>query len=594
MKGLLYLFCVLTVMLTGCSGRPEDPRLLDIAGKVSDSPEEMLARLDSIDVGSMKESDRWFHALMRIKAQDKAYVRHTSDSVILGVMDYYSGHRRSGLYPEALYYGGRVYSDLGDAPNALRYFQDALDAIPEGEDNGFRATVLSQTGFLLNSLRLHSEAVRYLREAIALSKMSSDTLKKMRNLQLLGAIYMHLKDSYRSDSCFMEARSLGLAISHPDTIIHDMYFAVNELNRGNVEGALGRIRPVLTVRSDNRRDIAYAYAAQIYLEAGILDSACLYAVKLLNSNNLDYKKNGYGMLLSPKLRQFSHPDSLLSYASAHEEILDAYLDRHNARQATIQTSLYNYQSHERARKKAEESKTLYMYVADGAVFLLLVLCIIIMYLRNKSMKTLLQYRKALDDIALLKETLLDGSEVNAQAQENTLEDVHRPERPMETKSNDGGEALVSDENLVSDEDKEKDILRERLKEELLALQKAGQAKTEVPESIISSLAYGKLREYITAEKMIIDSDCLWSELEEEVMKVSPGFKSGLYLLAGDRLKEDAYHMALLVKCGVTPTELAVLVGRSKGAVSSRRGYICETIFGQKLGAKVMDDIIRLL
>lgn len=111
MKGLIYLLCALTVMLAGCSGRPGDPRLLDIAGKVSDSPLEMLARLDSIDAGSLKEADRWFHAMMRIKARDKAFVMHTSDSVILRVIDYYSGHRRSGLYPEALYYGGRVYSD---------------------------------------------------------------------------------------------------------------------------------------------------------------------------------------------------------------------------------------------------------------------------------------------------------------------------------------------------------------------------------------------------------------------------------------------------------------------------------------------------
>ncbi|MDE6633579.1 MAG: hypothetical protein K2K23_11320, partial [Muribaculaceae bacterium] len=114
------------LVFSGCKGKPEDQRLLEIAEKVSDSPKEMLERLDSIDVSSMKESDRYFHALLSIKAKDKAYIQHTSDSVILKVIDYYSGHKGSGLYPEALYYGGRVYSDIGDAPTALRYFQDAL------------------------------------------------------------------------------------------------------------------------------------------------------------------------------------------------------------------------------------------------------------------------------------------------------------------------------------------------------------------------------------------------------------------------------------------------------------------------------------
>ena len=53
-------------------------------------------------------------------------------------------------------------------------------------------------------------------------------------------------------------------------------------------------------------------------------------------------------------------------------------------------------------------------------------------------------------------------------------------------------------------------------------------------------------------------------------------------------------MALLIRCGLKPTEVAILLGRSKGALSSRRGYICEMIFGEKLGVKVMDDIIWLL
>ena len=88
MKTLIYLICAVMVVLSGCSGKPDDPRLLEIAEKVSACPEEMLERLDSMDVGSMKESDRWLHTLLRIKAQDKAFVQHTSDSVILRVIDY--------------------------------------------------------------------------------------------------------------------------------------------------------------------------------------------------------------------------------------------------------------------------------------------------------------------------------------------------------------------------------------------------------------------------------------------------------------------------------------------------------------------------
>ena len=589
MKVPIYLFCVLIVMLVGCSGRPEDPRLLDIAGKVSDSPEEMLARLDSIDASRLKEADRWFHALLRVKAQDKAFVRHTSDSVILGVVDYYSGHRRSGLYPEALYYGGRVYSDLGDAPSALRYFHDALDAIPEGKDDDLRKRIYSQMGDLLNSLRLYSEAAACINEAIKLDFADSDSLKLMRAIRLLGAVYMHSGDYGRADSCFRKAREIGSLIHDKDTIIHDMYIAGNELYKGNVNSALSGIREVLHSRKDIESDIVDAYALHIYLEAHIPDTAYQFATKLIRSRNNDRRRVGYGCILGPELIGYCSDDSLVSYALAFNDVLKKYLDRHDAQQTTTQVSLYNYSNHERARKKAEESRRFFKQLAVGAVFLVIVLCFMIMYLRNRSMKTILKYRKALDDISSLRKALDKNIEIGVDDDQHSRENING----ISTGPNPSEESQSVDD-LMSDEEKEKNMLRERLKQELLTLQKAGEAKKEIAESILASSAYDELKKYIKAEKPIPDSDSLWCELEKEVMKVSPEFKYRLYLLAGDRLKEDAYHMALLVRCGVTPTELAVLIGRSKGAVSSRRGYICEMIFGQKLGAKVMDDIIRLL
>ena len=587
-KSLKYLFCAMLLMLFGCAGSPEDPRLLEIAEKVSDSPEEMLARLDSMDVASVGESDRWFHALMRIKAQDKAYIRHTSDSVILRVIDYYTRHKGSGHYPEALYYGGRVYSDIGDAPTALRYFQAALEALPEGKYNNLRSRIYSQMGSLLNSLRLYKEACFPIKQTIRLKMADGDSLNLMRDIQLLGSVYMHSKDYDMADSCFREAREIAVRISHGDTVIHDMYMSGTELYRGNIREALKRIRGVLKSLSGKQREIVYAYASQIYLEAGFSDTAYLFAKKLIRSDRNDYIKVGFSMLLSPELRKYSSQDSLLSYSLAYKKSLDEYLDRHDAEQATIQTSLYNYQTHERERKKAEEIKKIYICVAGGAILLILLLGIVVMYLNNRNMKNLLLYHEALNDLELLKKRYSVGTVAETLVKEASPIDSSEPEKPVEIKSSEegGGRKSMDDEKKIA--------LREQLKERLLILQKAGEAKNEVEESILISSAYCRLKEYLGTEKRIPDSDSLWGDLEEEVLKVSPRFRSGLYLLVGERLKEDAYHMALLIKCGMTPKELTVLLGRSKGAVSSRRGYICEMIFGKKLGAKVMDDIIRLL
>ena len=540
MKGVVYLFCVIVLLAVGCTGKPDDSRLLEIAEKVSDSPEEMLARLDSMNTGSMKESDRYFHALMRIKAQDKAYVKHKSDSLILRVINYYSRNKNSGYYPEALYYGGRVYSDIGDAPTALRYFKDALDALPEDGDKRLKATVLVQAGWLLNSVHLYREAARYMNEAGTLVSESLDSMHIMMSSQLLGAIYMHSKDFERADSCIREALYIAEKISPTDTVQQYMYLAAIHMEQGRMDSALYYIRRITPPVGTKYRDMINDYAANIYFLSDHPDSAYAYAQRLISTGEVNRQRNGYHIILNPKLRSITPSDSLLSYTLAYSEVLDRYLALHDGGQVAIQSSLYNYHIHERERLKAEEAKRWYMYVAIALIILVLMLSVAILYVRNRNIRVLLQYHNALDDIECLKKTILAKKEISVdsdmQIQDNC--DVNG----LLITSSPPDEKLCDDEKetLLSDATREK--LREKLKVELLALQKAGEAKKEVDERIRSSSAYGRLQEYLSADRRIPDSDSLWIGLEEEVLNVSSNFKSGLYLLSGDKLKEDAYHM----------------------------------------------------
>lgn len=124
-----FVFATLLWLLTCCTGRTTDGRLVRIAAEVAVSPNEALTALDSIDPRALSDADRHFYDFLTIKARDKAYITHESDSLILSVVEYYSTQSKDTVYPEALYYGGRVYSDLGDYPTALDYFQKALDCL---------------------------------------------------------------------------------------------------------------------------------------------------------------------------------------------------------------------------------------------------------------------------------------------------------------------------------------------------------------------------------------------------------------------------------------------------------------------------------
>ena len=86
----------------------------------------MLDRLrDSLS--SFDEEQRMYYDLLDLKVNDKMYVRHTSDSLIKRITAFYETYGDRDKLLESYYYMGRVYRDLNDAPEALKYFQKALD-----------------------------------------------------------------------------------------------------------------------------------------------------------------------------------------------------------------------------------------------------------------------------------------------------------------------------------------------------------------------------------------------------------------------------------------------------------------------------------
>ncbi len=65
-------------------------------------------------------------------------------------------------------------------------------------------------------------------------------------------------------------------------------------------------------------------------------------------------------------------------------------------------------------------------------------------------------------------------------------------------------------------------------------------------------------------------------------------------LTSGHLKKRDLRTALLIKCGFTPSEIAILIGRDKATVTYRRNMIGKMIFDAKVDPKTTDNIIRLL
>ncbi|MBD5357853.1 MAG: hypothetical protein HDR88_12745 [Bacteroides sp.] len=259
-------------------------------------------------------------------------------------------------------------------------------------------------------------------------------------------------------------------------------------------------------------------------------------------------------------------DSLISYAKDYHHSIEDAFDEHGAQLAISQQANYNYKVHQRERLKAEERNRILKNWLIGISFVLLIFSVIILWLKNRNKQTVIELRTALNNIERLEQSLKDQSLPS----ENSLSKL-----------------VPVDVNLSAPE------LRDQLKNKLLTLYHSGESK-EIPQEILQSEPYSRLQQFIKKKEELNEEDPLWKDLENVVTLCSPNFKEHLELLVGGTLSSFDLHTALLIKCGVTPTQMAILFMRTKGTIVSRRESICLRIFGEKLGTKATDAIIRLL
>jgi hypothetical protein len=84
----------------------------------------------------------------------------------------------------------------------------------------------------------------------------------------------------------------------------------------------------------------------------------------------------------------------------------------------------------------------------------------------------------------------------------------------------------------------------------------------------------------------------WEELERTVLATYPNFRTRLFDLC--RLSSHDYHVCLLLKMGLRPSDIARLTARSDEAISSTRRRLYERVFGQKGTPQQWDEVILSL
>jgi len=130
-------------------------------------------------------------------------------------------------------------------------------------------------------------------------------------------------------------------------------------------------------------------------------------------------------------------------------------------------------------------------------------------------------------------------------------------------------------------------IAEERTQRLLPVQKALE---EVESEFFASDYYVQLRKRISAGENLSQAE--WDELEQRINPVYPGFTNKLFNLCPMSLIE--YHVCLLIKLNVTPTEMANVLNKTTSSISTIRSRLYQKVFQQKGSSRQWDEFILSL
>lgn len=349
--------------------------------------------------------------LLRIKVDDKLYrpVTHYRDT-ILQLVDYFEHHRR--ILPSLLgstgpalpyLYAGRIFADMGDAPQALDYYQRALDAQPAGQmengewkiENEESRRLAKQRGLLHSFIGtqffyqgLHEEAIASFLEANHWAELAQDTADIIFNYRDIAEQYKFIEKN--DSSIFFYIKAFRLAkIAGNNNMLNDIHGQLASIYNkiGNYDLAKENIKPLLNNIDSASISGIYSIAAKCYKNTHQMDSALIYLKDLLVYGN-QYGKRYANSELSELAMQRGDMLTATKHFHQYKLLDDSIRKMDNAETVARMHAAYNYHKHEKeaAHLKIANAHKEKIIIISGFIIAILVGIVYILINRNNQNK----------------------------------------------------------------------------------------------------------------------------------------------------------------------------------------------------------------
>ena len=363
-------------------------------------------------------------------SMNRHYVPMTSDSLLLLACQYYDRHGTPNERMRARYLLGCAYRDMGEAPQALECYQDAIasaDTTVTGCDFQLMMKISGQMAGLFHAQNLpHDELVCWDLYSYYAMK-HGDRREQIRGIELSIRPYLLLRDTAQVIKTIKETRKqyleLGdsaMAVSSYGTLTHLL------IERGQLDEARRFMEEFEGCSSlfdadgniiAPQRIIYYYIKGEYYLKRHQLDTAEYYMRKLPEGQ---YRRDYYRGLLAV-YREKANADSVFKYAQLYEDATDSLNDSMRTDVLHRMNTLYNYHRFQQdaAKRKEELNRVRWKFGLLTAIFLLVLASMLYFNfrLRRRKAKELAAYKKnllLLDEKQMEIEILLKHENDNRQ------------------------------------------------------------------------------------------------------------------------------------------------------------------------------------
>lgn len=556
---------------------PEELRRADSLCSVLPDSALLLLEQFGKNIDNEEEATQRYYQLLTIKAQDKACIPHTSDSLIKKLVTYYEkSNDEPFLLAEAYYYAGRTNFDIGDSPQAVHFFQQASDILrkkPADADsitvNQLLARCESQMGYVFLSQHLYAEALKCISQSYIIDSILQDTLGMTINLRDLGMIYQTENDFEKAILYYH--RSADLARIAKDTIRWHKALCQEALSLIQMDKATEAKDVLFRLPSQYIEDWAHSkfILAIVYDKTGVSDSATYYFEQVLNVGSLSQKSHAR-LQLADRAIKLHDPETALTHLKQYVRLNNEIDGRKDSETTALVNSLYNYnlRAQENVRlKQQQESFRAYSIVALlGALFLILLLFWSIITQRQRRTR---EKRQNLRLKLLLNTMKYESEQSLLQSKERIVE----LEKLIETDN-------TYQQSLIA----ERDSLLLRLKQaEIIKEQRASfHSKWKVtPANLI-------LQERAKNAHILTEED--WHIIETQLQDTDPLFFERLSNIY--EFSTIEWRISILIKLHVSPSSIANLVSRSNASISVCRKRLYTKVMAKEGKAEDWDAFIR--